>query len=101
MNAAPRLQEGLVDIFISRRVCARCYGELAKERDPEDRNFYTVHCPTCNGDWNYTTVSRAYAVKLGQKAMMEYYEAKANLPDLFPPVRTGKTPEELAKELGF
>ena len=101
MNTAPRFQEGLVDIFISRRVCARCYGELAKERDPGDRNFYTVHCPTCNGDWNYTTVSRAYAVSLGQDAMLKYSEAKANLPDLFPPTRTGKTPEELIKDLGF
>jgi hypothetical protein len=101
MTEAPRLQEGLVDQFISRRVCARCYGELAKQVDPEDRNFYQVHCPTCNGDWNFTTVSRDYAVNLGQRNMLDYYEAKANLPDLFPPVRTGKTKEELIKDLGF
>lgn len=98
--SAPRLQEGSVDIFISRRVCARCYGELDK-RVTDDRNFYEVYCPICNGEWNFTTVSRNYAVRLGQDALMKADEVKHNLPDLFPVVRSGKTPDELIEDLGF
>ena len=100
MTDAPRLPEGIVDQFIGRRVCARCYGELAKRTLKDTRDF-EVYCPTCNGDWNYTTVSRHYAERLGQKALTELDAVKTNLPDLFPNPNKGKSAEELIKELGF
>lgn len=101
MNAAaPKLQEGIVDQFISRRVCARCYGELDK-RKTDKRAVYEVYCPRCNGEWNFTTVSRSYAVRLGQHALLKADEVKQNLHDLFPPTRTGKTAEEIIKDLGY
>lgn len=97
----PKLQEGIVDIYISRRVCARCYGELDKVATKDDRNFYQVFCPNCGDTWNFTTVSRGYAIKLGQEALSKYDEVHQNLSDLFPQRRSGKTPEELIRELGF
>jgi len=99
-QSAPRFAEGLVDQFISRRVCARCFGELTK-RDTDSRIIYEVYCPNCEDAWNFTTVSRYYATQLGQKAIMEYWEARNNLQDLFPSPHKGKSPEQLIKELGF
>ena len=97
--SAPRFTDGEIDQFIQRRVCSRCYGEL--EKRPVEGRLYEAYCPECNGKWNYTTVSRSYAERLGQKALNEYMDVKGNMPDLFPNPHKGKTPEELLKELGF
>lgn len=96
--APPTFAEGHIDRFLSRRVCSRCYGDLVKA--PAPGRLWSASCPTCGPAWAFTTVSRRYAIQLGQRALGDYYEVKANLPDLFPADKT-RTPEDILKELGF
>lgn len=99
MSGAPKFTDGLIDQFLQRRVCSRCYGDLQK-RVAENRLF-EAYCPNCGDAWNYTTVSRHYAERLGQDALNDYLNARANLPDLFPNPHKGKTPEQILTELGY
>jgi len=92
-------QDGEIDQFISRRVCARCYGDLIKTQ--ADNRMWDASCPTCGDAWGGATVSRAYAERLGQQALAERSEVKNNLPDLFPNPNRNKTAEQIIKELGF
>lgn len=80
----PKFQDGYVDLFIRRRVCARCYGDLAKQPAP-NRKWYAI-CPVCQDAWHYTTISRRTAEMRGQQAILDYYEIRFNpaLADLFP-----------------
>jgi hypothetical protein len=91
-------QQGEVDIILRDRICARCYGHLLK-RDVAS-NQYEVFCPKCGDEWGGATISKKYAERLGQKALIEYREVKVNLPDLFND-KTGKSETDLLKDLGF
>lgn len=97
--ATEGLPEGEIDLFVRRRVCARCYGDLEKRFGP-GRNYIT-HCTACGDAWNGATVSRSYAEGLGQKALAELSEVKYNLPDLFPNPNRGKSASQLLAEMGF
>lgn len=100
-NTTPHqfLDRGYADMFASRRVCARCYGDLSVM--PGDHRTWTAECPTCGDAWGYATISRAYAEQLGQRALAERREATENLPDLFPNPHKGKSPNQILKELGL
>lgn len=101
---APIFPEGQITLFLRRRVCARCYGDLMSKPAPDyapDNHVYLAYCPECGDAWGGTTVSKVYAEKLGQRAIAEQWEVEANLPDIFPSPHKGKTPEQLIKELGF
>lgn len=91
--------DGVIDKVIQRRVCARCYGDLVKQ-PAADRQWVAI-CPTCGDAWGGTTVSRKYAERLGQQAIAERAEVKANLPDLFPNPHSGKPAAQILSELGF
>lgn len=93
------LPEGEIDLFLRRRVCARCYGDLEKQFGP-GRNYIT-RCAECGYAWNGATVSRSYAERLGQQALGELAEVKHNLPDLFPNPNRGKSESQLLAEMGF
>jgi hypothetical protein len=93
----PTFQEGDIDTFIRRRVCARCYHDLEKKL--ADDRMYEAVCPICEGAWGYATVSRKYAESLGQKALADYFIVRENLPDLFP--RQKRTEKQLLSSLGF
>lgn len=100
----PIFSEGNIDLFIRRRVCARCYGDLESKPAPDfapDNHIYLAYCPVCEDAWNYATVSRFYAEHLGQQALADNWEIKANLPDLFPNPHKGKSEQQLIDELGF
>lgn len=101
---APIFLEGHIDLFLRRRVCARCYGDL-ESRPSKDysasNHEYEAYCPECGDAWNYATVSRHYAEHLGQQAIAENWEIKDNLPDLFPSKHKGKSNDQLLEELGF
>lgn len=92
-------QDGVVEQVIGRRVCARCYGDLVKV--PAPNRMWALECPACGDAWHGATVSRAYAVRLGQRAANEYLEVKYNpaLKDLFP--REQHSEADLLKDLGF
>lgn len=100
----PTFHDGAVDQFIACRVCARCYGDLAKRNAPDyspENHNYEIYCPTCGDAWHYATVSKTYAEKLGQQAIAANWEIKANLPDLFPNPHHGKPAEQIIHELGY
>ena len=90
--------DGVIDQMLGRRVCARCYGDLVK--NPAPGREWSLECPNCGQAWHGATVSRAYAVRLGQRAAGEYLEVKYNpaLRDIFP--REQRSEAELLKELG-
>ncbi len=97
--APPALQDGLVDRYIARRVCARCFGDLQKKLAPE--RMWAVYCPRCQAAWNFATVSRRYAEWLGQEAIAQLCQARENFQDLFPNPHKGKTAPQLLRELGY
>lgn len=84
--------------IVKYRVCARCYGDLRVDLAPERK--YRISCPTCGDEWGSATVSRKYAAELGQQALAELHEVKANLRDLFPQQDYGSE-AEILKALGF
>lgn len=101
---APTFRDGEIDLFLRRRVCARCYSELEKQESPDfspANHEYIAVCPTCQDAWNYATVSRAYAEHLGQVYLSDALEVRENLRDLFPSPVAGKSAEDILKELGF
>lgn len=91
--------DGVIDRVLYHRVCARCYGDLVKA--PAQNRQWTAACPKCGEAWQGATVSRKYALALGQRALAEYWEVKFNpaLQDLFP--RPKKTEKQLLAELGI
>ena len=91
---------GQADQFASRRVCARCYGDLLVLPSETERTW-EASCPACGDAWGYTTVSRAHAEHLGQRALAEKNEVATNLPDLFPNPHKGKTAEQIIREMGL
>lgn len=100
----PVFHDGEIDQFLVRRVCARCYSELAKRDGPDfsaKNHEYEAYCPQCGDAWHYATVSRSYAEQLGQQALANAWEVSRNLPDLFPNPHHGKPAEQLLAELGF
>jgi len=99
MTDLPTFSDGEIDKHISRRVCSRCYGDLIK-READNRQWFAI-CLTCGDAWGGTTVSRAYAERIGQKALMERREVKENLRDLFQNPNAGKTTEQILSDLGF
>ena len=86
-------QDGIIDQWMRRRVCARCYGDLYKR--PVENRMWEAYCPTCAEAWGGTTISRWTAEQRGQRALAELYEVKANLADLFPNPHRGKTVKDL------
>ncbi len=92
-------QDGIIDRVISRRVCARCYGDLVKTM-ADDRTWGLI-CPKCGDTWHGATVSRRYAERLGQQAMNEYLEVRHNpaLRDVLGIERSSEA--EIMKDLGF
>ena len=101
---APTFHDGEIDLFLRRRVCARCYSELEKQESlnfsPSNHEYIAV-CPTCLDAWNYATVSRSYAEHLGQVYLSDALDVRENLRDLFPSPHAGKSEEQLLSELGF
>lgn len=100
----PTFQDGEIDLFLRRRVCARCYGDLEKRNAPNysaHNHEYEAYCPECGNAWNYATVSKGYAEKLGQAALVQMNEVQHNLRDLFPNPHKGKSQSQLLAELGY
>jgi hypothetical protein len=91
--------DGLIEIFLRDNVCARCYGELAKQ--PAENRLWDAHCPACGTAWSGATIRRSTAEKRGQQALSELREVKGNMPDLFPNPNHGKTANQILSELGF
>lgn len=91
--------DGIIDQVLSHRVCARCYGDLVKQ--PAEGRQWTAGCPKCGDAWQGATVSRNYAVALGQRALAEYIEVKWNpaLQDVFP--RRKASEQQILAELGI
>ena len=89
--------DGFIDQFLSRRVCARCYGHL--EKRPVEGREWEAFCPVCEGKWAGATVSKSTADIRASDALLEYMEVTTNpdLADLFP--RARKTPEQIIDEL--
>ena len=99
---APKFQDGYIDLFVRRRVCARCYGDLssrpAQDYSPTN-HVYEAYCPVCRDAWHYATISAKYAERLGQQAIADLWDVKINMPDLFP--RIAMRPEKILSDLGF
>ncbi len=91
--------DGIIDQFISRHVCARCYGDLQKY--PAENRLWEAKCPNCGDAWHGTTIRHSTAERRGQAALSELREVKNNLPDLFPNPHKGKSTDELLKDLGY
>lgn len=102
MMDAPKFLDGYIDLFLRRRVCARCYGDLAsrpaKDYSPANHVF-EAYCPNCEGAWHYATISVRYAERLGQQAIADLWDVKSNMPDLFPRVRMSES--KILADLGF
>lgn len=99
VRVPPSFPEGEVDLFIRSRVCSRCYGDLQK-RFGQNR-LYEVYCPACLDAWGWTTVSRHYAVQLGQRAIESLLDVKydPDLADLFG--QSKRTADQILADLGF
>lgn len=95
----PTFQDGEIDKFIRRRVCARCYGDLMKR--PAPKRTWEAYCPECGEAWGGLTISRWTAEHRGQRALSEALEVRVTLADLFPNPHKGKTTEQLIRELGM
>lgn len=96
----PLLQDGEVDKFISRRVCSRCYADLQKRPVSKPRGW-EVYCYFCGDAWGFTTVSRSYAVRLGQQALADRFEARQRFVKIVPNPIAGQKPEQIIHDLGF
>jgi len=92
--------KGYAEKFSQRRVCSRCYGDLTIAPLQSERKWIAT-CHTCGDAWGFTTVSRSYAERLGQRALAERAEVKKNLSDLFPNPHKGRDKDDLIKDLGF
>ena len=91
--------DGEIDRFIKRRVCARCYGDLVKM--PAENRTWTAICPSCGEACGGRTISRWTAERRGQVALAEALEVRVTLADLFPNPHKGKSAEKLMNELGM
>lgn len=91
--------DGMIDQVLARRVCARCYGDLAKR--PADNREWDAYCPACGDAWGDATISRHSAEMRGQQALAEMLEVKYNLADLFPNPNKGKSQDQILGELGY
>jgi hypothetical protein len=89
-------QDGQIDLFLRRRVCARCYGDLAKR--PADNRMWQAYCPRCGDAWHGATISSKTAGRRGQAAIAELWEVKRNLPDLFPKSTNHRPSAEIVNE---
>lgn len=95
----PTFKDGHIDLFLRRRVCARCYHDLVKH--PAPRRLWYALCPDCLDAWHYATISRRTAELRGQQAILDYFEIRFNpaLADLFP--RPWRSERQILSELGY
>jgi len=94
------LQDGEVDKYIARHVCALCYGDLIK-RPVSNPRGWEVSCPVCGDAWKFNTVTRRYAERLGQQALADYRDARRRFTDIVPSSVAGKSSAQILKELGY
>lgn len=100
-KAPPYFIDGEAELFVKRRVCARCYSDLEMRPHPDEWGCREVYCYYCGSAWGYTTVSRFYAEHLGQEAILARAEAKKRFADLIPNPHKGKSEKTLLNELGY
>lgn len=88
--------------LISRRVCARCWGELEIIEFPDERLVQVV-CPTCGESVEITGhISKNTPSIIMENAKFSYREVAWNLKDIFPKSKNKvRSQEEIIKELGF
>jgi len=92
------LQSARADQFISRHVCARCYGYLSKQH-ADEWDIYIVICPNCGPTWGGAVIRLSTAIKMGEIAATELLEVKVNLREFFP--REKRSTDQVLRELGF
>lgn len=96
--------DGEITLVIRDYVCAQCYEDLAPQ-PVEGAVFgqarWRAVCGTHGDVEQCGRVTRKSAERLGQRNLEAAREAPAWFPDLFPQRKTGLTPEEIIKQLGF
>lgn len=92
------MDDHMADITVRDYVCARCWGHLLKYHAPD--RLTCVKCHKC-GDDTPGYVTKAYADQRRAESAADAADVLHNLRALFPTESTGKTPEQITKEMGF
>ena len=96
----------LAEATVSRYCCSNCWGHLLRfhtkvEEDGKTHIEEYVLCHSCL-DETRGYVTKSYAERKRQESEVQYTEARHNLAEtLGIPTSSGKSPEELLRDLGF
>jgi hypothetical protein len=90
------------DEFSTIHRCSSCWGVLIKRmrRDETSKRHYWLECEICK-EKTPGYVSASYVEWRIQKSSLELYEARRALRDAVPWLKSGKTAQQLIKELGY
>jgi hypothetical protein len=80
--------------------CATCWGALVAIDLQNEARELDVHCanPDCSGTG---FVTAAHVDRRRSEDLSDYSEAAYNLRDIIPGLKSGKSAEEIIRELGF